>query len=282
MIKVVADSTGDLPAEIARAMGISVVPMLVEVDGVTYRDQIDITRADFYTGLPTFKAFPRTAATSPETFLEQYRAAAAQGATEIISVHIARKLSGVCASADIAAAEMAAEGVKVHVVDSGLVSIGCGWLALTAAHMAADGRPADQILARIQSQKEQTRTYAAADTLRYLRKGGRINALIGGIGEMLQLRLLVELKEGVVHQIARARSRKHLIDALIQTGRAHLPAQLSRLAVLYTRGEGIQADIQCIQTAFADVVPESQQFVIEVTPVIGAHFGPLAMGIVFA
>jgi fatty acid-binding protein DegV len=90
------------------------------------------------------------------------------------------------------------------------------------------------------------------------------------------------LKEGVVHQMDRARSRKQLIDALIQTGRAHLPAQVSRLAVLYTRGEGIQADIERVQSAFADVTPASEQFVIEVTPVIGAHFGPLAMGVVFA
>lgn len=281
MIKVVTDSTCDLPAAIVEQREISVAPMLLEVDGRSYRDGIDISRAEFYTGLPAYKAFPKTAAASPATLMDLYRAAASQGANEIISVHLARKLSAVCAAADIAAAEVAAEGIKVHVVDSGGVSMGLGYQAMLAAQLARNNQPAHVILDGLSALRNRIKMFALADTLKYLRKSGRVSAVVGSIGELLQMRLLVELKDGVVSQLDRARSRRQGLEQMIRHARAAAPAAASQLSVLYTRGEGIEDDIRHVQRQLGDIVAKDKQLVTEVTPIIGAHFGPLAMGVIW-
>lgn len=280
VIKVVTDSTCDLTDAAARALGITVVPMFVEIDGVMHQDGVTLTREAFYTGLPGFRAFPKTAAGSPGMFADAYRAAARDGATDILSIHIARHMSGVCAAADVAARDVAAEGIRVRVFDSETMSVGLGLLAQTAARLANAGAGVPDILAALEAQRARTLTFALADTLKYLRKGGRVSAIVAGIGELLHLRLLVEFKAGRVEQLDRQRTRRGAIDKLVDAARAAARPNPRYLGVMYTGGEGVMADVQAVRSRLSDVLPEEQHIVAEVTPVIGAHFGPLALAVV--
>lgn len=278
MIKIVTDSTCDLSPAVAQHLGITVVPMVLNVDGQDLQDGVDITREQFYVGLPTYRDFPKTAANSPAALADAYRAAKAAGADEVISVHLARKLSGACNSADVAASETREDGLAVRVYDTGTTSLGLGWLAVKAAEMANAGAATADIIAALDSQKARTRVYAMIDTLKYLRKGGRVSAMTAAMGELLQMRLLVQLVDGEVTQIDRVRTRARGIERLIQEARS-VPQPLELFSVMHSGGEQAK-DIATVEQALADLGPRKPDAPTLVTPIIGAHVGPNGLGVV--
>lgn len=277
MIKIVTDSTSDLSQEVAQQLGITVVPMVVNIDGKDLLDGVEITREQFYAGMPAYHDFPKTAANSPAALADAYRAAKAEGATEIISVHIARKVSGVCAAADVAAGDVKDEGIVVHVVDSGSMSLGLGWLAVTAAKMAGAGASSPDILAALESQRKRTRIFAMVDTMKYLRKGGRVSAMTAAMGELLQVKLLVGLQDSEITQIDKVRTRARGIDRLIEEARKTLaPVELH--SILRTGGEQSK-DLAALEQALAGLGPRKPETPTLVTPIIGTHIGPLGLGV---
>jgi len=280
MIRIVTDSVSDLPDAEALRLGIDVVPMLVEIDGASYRDGVDLSREQFYAQLVSGHVFPRTAVPGMGAFIAAYRALAEQGASDILSIHLSKRYSSVVDAA-IAAAQVAQQepwcrGTRIHVLDSGSIEIGLGWMAIEAAEMAAQGGGVQAIMDELVRLRRRIHIYAMADTLKYLRKGGRVNALVGGIGELLQIRLLVEINDGTVSQMDRARTRSRGIERLIEA--AHAQQGVKRLAVLHSGGD-ITADVAYIQQRVSDLLPLDQQWMMLATPVLGAHFGPLGLGI---
>jgi DegV family protein with EDD domain len=275
MIKIVTDSTSDVPADLAAQLGISVVPVILEIDGATYRDGITITRRQFYTNLERYREIPKTAAPSPEEFVRVFRAAQADGADEIVSIHVNRKFSALCDAAALAARDVAASGLRVHVIDSETVTMGLGWLAIVAARMARQGARSAEIIRHVEALRPRVFIYALVDTLKYLRKGGRANALTAGIGDMLQIKILLSVHDGLVTQVDRIRTRSRGIARLVEMAHRHRNAQT--LSVLHT-SEGTENDVRHLQAQLSDLMPVEQQFAMEVTPVIGAHVGPMAVG----
>jgi DegV family protein with EDD domain len=277
MIKIVTDSTGDLAPEVVQQLGISVVPMVVNIDGRDLLDGVDISREQFYAGLPTYRDFPKTAANSPAALADAYRAARAQGTDEIISVHIARKVSGVCAAADVAAADMKDEGINVHVFDSGSMSLGLGWLAVKAAEMAHAGASSRDILAALEDQRRRTRIFAMVDTMKYLRKGGRVSAMTAAMGELLQVKVLIRLSDSEITQIDKVRTRSRGIERLIQEAR-NTPGPIELHSILRTGGKQAK-DLAMLEQAVADLGPKQPEQPTLVTPIIGTHIGPLGLGV---
>lgn len=277
MIKIVTDSTCDLSPEVVQRLGITVVPMVLNIDGLDVQDGVEISRGQFYAGLPAYRDFPKTAANSPAALADAYRAALAAGGDEILSVHLPRKLSGVCAAADVAAGELRDEGGTVRVVDTGTTSLGLGWLAVTAAEMANAGAAMADIVGALDSQRARTRVFAMIDTLKYLRKGGRVSAITATMGELLQVRLLVQLVDGEVTQIDRVRTRSRAIERLIEEVR-RAPQPLELFSVLHSSGEQTK-DIALIEQALADLGPRKPDAPTLVTPIIGAHVGPVGLGV---
>jgi DegV family protein with EDD domain len=280
LTRIVTDSVGDVPADDAARLGITVIPVFIDVDGATVRDGVDMTREQFYTGLPTFKTFPKTAVPPADDFIGAYRRLAEQGAADIVSIHLGRRYSSVVdaarAAADMAAQETWCRATRIHVVDSGSLALSEGWMAMAAAEMAALGAAVPDIVRDIQAVRARSHIYAMADTMRYLRKGGRVNALVGGIGEMLQIRLLVEVRDGQVLQLDRTRARSRGLQRVIEA--AHQHARIAQLVVLHSGGD-VAADVAFVQRSLGDRVPIDQQRVMPVTPVIGAHFGPSGVGV---
>ena len=278
MIKIVTDSTSDVPSNIATELGISVVPVLVETDGVTLLDGVTLSREQFYAKLDQYRTIPKTASPSPADIASVYRSAKAEGADEIISIHVNRKFSGLCSAAEAAAREVAEEGTRVHVVDSESVSMGLGWLAISAARMAREGGKADEVLPYIEALRSRVCMYAIIDTLKYLRKSGRANALMAGVGDMLQLKILLSVQHGVVNQIDRIRTRPRCLARMVDV--VHERHQsLQHLSVLHTSG-GQENDTAYLGEQLKDLVPKDQQYDIQVTPVLGTHVGPMSLGLI--
>ncbi len=278
MIKIVTDSTCDLMPETLSHLDVAAVPMIVNIDGKDQLDGLELSRQQFYDGLATYRDMPKTAANSPGTLAEAYRTAARAGANQIVSIHIARKVSGVCNAADIAAKDVAAEGIEVRVIDSGSMSLGLGWLCVTAAEMAQQGAPLDDIVAAVEQQRSHTRIVAMADTLKYLAKGGRVSALQAGLGELLQVKLLVDLKDGVISPIDRVRTRGRGLERLLTEARKS-PGPWEHFSIITTNGDQAK-DVAAVQFALSDFGPMLPDRPTLVTPVIGAHFGPLGLGVV--
>lgn len=265
MISVVTDSTSDLSHELAARHGIRVIPTNLIVDGQSYEDGTGFTREDFYTRLPEMSPPPTTAAPSSGTFEQAYTELFAQGAEQIVSIHAASQLTAIYSAARIAAESF---DNRVHVVDSSSLTLGLGFQALAAAEAIAQGASLPNILHIIEETRRRVRVIAMLDTLEYLRRSGRVSHLRAALGEVLRLRLFVEVRDGQVIPFERIRTRNKAITRLGEILQAL--GALERFAVLHTNAE---ADAR----QFArQRHPDS--LLVNVTPVIGAHVGPNALG----
>ena len=269
-IKIVADSTCDLPPEIIEKYDITIVPLYINVGDEGYLDGIDITRAEFYKNLPHYQPHPTTGTSGPDSFREAYEKLTKAGAKEILSIHISESLSAVMDAARLAAREF--KGAKVTVFDSRQLSMGCGFLVETAARMAAVAHSLEDIVHAMEDQIKRTFVVAGLDTLEYLRRGGRVNGLIAGLGEVLQLKPLITMYDGVAGT-ERVRTSARAIQRISELLRERTP--IERIALLYTdnvkRAEILRAELE-------DMLPVGDIPMVGATPVIGAHIGPNAAG----
>jgi DegV family protein with EDD domain len=269
-IRIVTDSTCDLPEEVIQAYGIRVVPMYIHTNGDSYLDGIDLTREEFYRRLPEFDPTPTTAAPGPEKFRQAYEELAREGASEVLSIHISVSLSAVLDVAKLAAKETTA--IPVIVFDSRQLSLGTGFLVETAAKAAAEGRSMDEILEILEEQISRTHVFAALDTMEFLRRSGRISGLVAGFGSLLQVKPLLKMFEGepTSERVRTTNGAFGRLESLL-TERA----PFERVALVHTHA-GEQAEL--LKERVEHLLPEGELTSVDITPVIGAHIGPGAVG----
>ncbi len=269
-IRVVTDSTCDLPAEVVRRHKISVIPLIVTADARELRDGVDISRAEFYTQLPDFRHSPKTAAPGPEVFREVYERLAAEGADQILSIHISQKLSLTIESARQAAADTKA--AEVTAFDSRQLSLGTGFEVLEAARAAEQGRTLPEILDLLDGQIRRTHVWAALDTLEYMRRGGRMNGAITALGNLLQVKPILKMYDGEP-SAERVRTRGGALKRLRELIALHVPYE--RVAVLHT---GATTRAGEFLRSIEDLLPIGEIWTEEINPVLGAHIGPGVLG----
>ncbi|MCE5257816.1 MAG: DegV family protein [Chloroflexi bacterium] len=268
--RIVTDSTCDLPSELIIRLGIRVLPLYIHVNNHDYLDGIDMTREEFYMRLPSFVDFPRTAVPSPMKLHAMYDELANEGASAILSIHISETLSAAVQVARAAAAETTS--VPVTVLDSRQLSLGTGFLVHKAAEMAAAGSSVRDILEVLQDQIKRTQVWAALDTLTYLRRSGRMNSVVSTLGELLQIRPILKMINGV-SVAEKTRTHEHAVARLVGALRACAP--LERLAFLHSDA---LAQAQAFQSLVRDLLPSKETWFEEINPVLGAHIGPGAVG----
>jgi DegV family protein with EDD domain len=266
-IRLVTDSTCDLPSELIERHNILVVPAILNIEGKSYRDGVDISRSDYYNRLPSMKSLPTTAAPAAGEFEAAYRQC---GEADIISIHLASQLSGLFNAARLGAE---AFGPRVTLIDSGQVSMGFGWQIIAAAEAIASGKPLAEVLEAITSVRKRIKVLALLDTIEYLRRGGRAGAIAAMLGEWLQIKPLIELSEGQLIPVARLRTRGKAIEKVVELVEAFSP--LERLAVLHVQS---YKEAHALAERLAARAAHSP-LVVEVTTVIGTHVGPGALGI---
>ena len=176
VVRIVTDSTADLPAEGASELGITVVPLTVFFGDEAYLDGVDLDNASFYQKLAASKDLPRTSQPSPAAFEETYRRLIGEGAEAILSVHLSSKLSGTYQSACTARDTLADEGntVPIEVIDSLSISVGMNYAIQNAARLARAGKSLAEIKTAVEDTLARTKILAVLDTLEYVRRGGRI------------------------------------------------------------------------------------------------------------
>lgn len=270
-IKIVTDSTCDLPTEIVKEHGISVIPMYINFGEQGYKDGIEITRQEFYERLPSSDPFPTTAAPGVDKFKEVYTRLTEEGADEILSIHVSASLSAVMDVAQTAAREFS--DIPVTVYDSNQLSLGTGYQVLAAAQAASEGMPMADILTMLADQSSRTYVFAALDTLEYLKRGGRMNAFMANIGSMLQVKPILTMHAGTpgAERVrTKERSIKRLIEMVADLG------PIDKVALVHTNAQDEAADLW--QKASHLFTEQGMPLSIDVTPVLGAHLGPGAVG----
>jgi DegV family protein with EDD domain len=270
-IGVVTDSTADLPSDLAQALQVQVVPAILIIDGKSLKDGEGISRQEFYEQMPGMKTPPTTSAPSSGAFAQIYQQLFLSGVSQIISIHVASTLSGIYNAARVAAREF---GRRVHVVDSGQVTLGLGYQVLAAAEAALNGLPFAEILGRIADVRRRVRLIAMLDTLEYVRRSGRVSWARASLGTLLQIKPFLSVEEGKVLRLGEARTRHKGMERLYTMLR-ELGA-LERLAILHTNAE---ADALQMLAEFVQSQTE-RPLLVNVTTVIGTHVGPNALGFV--
>ncbi len=273
-VAIVADSASDLAPDLAKAHDITVVPLLVTFGDKEYRAGVDLSGDDFWRELTAPGApFPKTAAAAPGAFKETFEGLFASGADEVVYVGVGSKLSATLASAKVAR-EMLPDR-KIHIVDSNTASMGTGLLALLAAEKAASGMSAEQVVAEVNGRLDRVRLYVVLETLEYLKRGGRISPARAAIGNVLSVKPIITLENGVVETADRPRTRGRARGRLLELLVATKP---ERIAILHGQAGDIEAFASELSAATG--VPRDKMTLNLIGPSVGPHVGPGAYGAV--
>ncbi|MDM7999835.1 MAG: DegV family protein [Dehalococcoidia bacterium] len=272
-VKVVTDSTADIPPDILRELDISVVPIYVVFGDKSYRDRLDIGEDEFYHRLSLNGVFPTTAVPSPRDFAAVYDRLAAE-TDEIISIHLTSKESGIYNSA-VLAKDMVQKKCRIEVIDSRTISMSYGLLAMAAAREARAGAGLDQVAEMVRSAVPRVHLLFMVDTLKYVVRGGRVSRTTGALGSVLGVKPLLTLKDGHLTLSTVARTRNRAIERLYDFAR--LFPRVKELAVPYTTE---RAEAESLASRLKSAFPGTPVYVARVGPALGAHAGPGAMGVV--
>ena len=269
-IAIVTDSTADIPDDLAQQHNLLVVPNLMYVEGQSLKDDgKSISRQKFYEWLPEMKTFPTTGTASSGTYQELYESILKQGAKHILSIHTSSQLSGIVNAAH-SAAQLFDD--RVHVVDSQSVSLGLGFQVLEAAEAVERGDALETILALLAGLPARSRVVAMLDTLEYVRRSGRVSWARARLGNLLNIKPFVEVKDGLVHSLGEARTRRKGTERLQQL--LFKQGRLKRLAILHSNAEADARNFLAEQGLQLPTTP----LIVNITPVIGSHVGPNCLG----
>lgn len=267
MIKIVTDSTCDLPEEVIQQYEITVIPCYVNMNGKSYLDGVELSRKDFFEQLPTADPLPTTSAPGIGSFINAYKELAVEhGATGIISIHISKTLSNIVNIAEIASESF--DMVPVRVIDSGQLSMGLGLLALIGAKKALKGGSLEEVSAEIEQKIPLTHSFAKLDTLDYLKKGGRLSDLQHSIVSLLDMKPITKMNNGESGlELVRTRKKAHqrFLDIAKNLGPAELVGVIH--ANVPELAEQVKQEIK-------NIWPDQTPMISFVTPAIGAHVGP--------
>lgn len=269
-IRIVTDSTCDLPEEIVSHHAITVIPLAINVGDKSFLDGVEMTREEFYAQLPNFRPHPKTAAPGPEVFKQAFERLADEGAQAILSIHISETLSATVNSARSAAEQF--KRIPVVVLDSSQLSLGMGFIVERAAQLAGAGKEIDEIITTLKDLMKRAYVFASLKTLEYLRRSGRMNFALARFGEMLQLKPLLHMNLGKASALrtrTQARATARLLEWLVEY------APYEKLAIVHA---GVAQEAEALYQQVRGYFPQGEVLITQITPVLGAHLGIGALG----
>jgi len=270
MVKIVTDSTSDLPREVVEEFDITVVPVNVHFGDEVYRDGVELSTDDFYRKLRTSAILPKTSAPAPGTFRETYEHVA-QVADAIVSIHVSDNLSAV-----LEAARVGCSGLQfpISLIDSQTASMACGLLVIAAARAAKEGASLEEVERIVNEAIPRTITYGVFSTLEYLYKGGRIGRAQAFLGSILKLSPILAIRSGEVVPVARVRTRPKAIERLCEIVRdLGVPQEMS---VMRTTAPEEAEDLA---RRLCGIFPPERMYRASIGPAIGTYVGPDAVGV---
>jgi DegV family protein with EDD domain len=271
-VKIVADTTSDLPFEVAKELGITVVSLYVHFGTDSYRNGVDMTTDQFYDKLVQTKILPTTSVPSPATFAQAYDKLAEE-TDEILAITISHKLSATYESA-MQGIDQMKKKCRVELVDSRWALMALGLIVISAAKAANSGANLDEVVALTRENIHRVDMRIAFDTLEYLRRGGRIGKAQAFFGSLLKVNPILTIKDGETYPVARERSRVKAIDHLhdFAASFSHIDEMAVEHATTPDEAGGL---IERLGAKF----PEECIYRSKVSPVIGAHVGPRVLNV---
>lgn len=273
-VRIVTDSSCDLPADLATELGIEIVPLTIRFGDDEYVDRVELGPEEFWARMRESPFLPETSAPSAGAFEDVFRRLADEGAEGIVCINLSSKLSATLQAAQVGAKALEGE-IPIEVVDSETASLALGNLAVAAVRAAADGADVPTILERVVDLRSRTELFGTLDTLENLKKGGRIGGAQALLGSMLSIKPIVTVEDGEVHPAARVRTRSKALRWLVD--RVKEEGTVENLAVLH----GDAPDIDVLLEMFEPLYPPEQTVVSQVGPVIGTHAGPRVIGVTY-
>jgi DegV family protein with EDD domain len=272
-VTIVTDSANDLDDALIAELGIIVVPLSIRFGTEEFVDRVNLSPQEFYDRMATSSALPETSAPAPGAFEQAFRTALDGGADGVLCVNLSGELSATIQSARNAAQSM--PDAPIRIVDSLTVTGGLGSIVAAVARAAREGTSLDGLARLAEDMVPRTRVYGALDTLDNLKKGGRIGGAQAFLGSLLSIKPLIEIRDGVVHEAGKPRTRKKALQALVD--KLKEAGEVENVFVLH----GFAPDSDDLVAMVAEVVPRDQITVGIIGATIGTHGGPRVAGITF-
>lgn len=278
-IRIMADSTCDLSAELIERYGISIISLNIMMDDAPYLDGVETTPDQIYAWADANRTTPKTAAPGPEAAIEFLRPAAEAG-EEVCFLGISEQMSSTCQVLRLAADELEYAG-HVHVVDSMNLSTGIGLQVLYAAELAAEGIAPDALVKKLEEYRTRVRASFVVDTLTYLQRGGRCSAVTALVGNTLKLKPRIEVTDGKmgVSKKYRGNREKTVLAYVKDMEEALLKAEPKRVFITHS---GINQEIiDEVKSYLASLKHFEEIYVTRAGGVISSHCGAGTLGVLF-
>ena len=271
-VRIVTDSTCDLPRALVEAHGITVVPLTVFFGDDALLDGVDISAEEFYERLTSSPELPRTSQPSAELFRAAYEELGANG-DEIVSIHISSKLSGTLNAASVAREEVA-HSVHIDIIDSYNVSLGLGLVVIEAARSAQAGGTLEEVVATARRLKDRVTVHVSLDTLEYLQRGGRIGRARSFLGSILSVKPILHVEDGEVAPFERVRTRTKATARIFE-----IASGQGRAKEMFVASGGNEAEARALLERLRAVLPHTDLLLGTLGPAVGVYTGPGALGI---
>lgn len=272
MVKIVTDSTCDVPPHLMKELDITVVPVYTVFGDKSYRDRVDINDDEFYYKLTHDSIHPTTSVPTPKDFADVYNRLAEQ-TDEIVSIHLTSKESGTY-NAAVLGKQLVTRKCRIEVIDSLSVSLGCGLLVLEAAREAKAGASLERVSELVRQAVPKVHLLILVDTLKYVVRGGRLSKAHGIIGAVIKVKPMLTLKEGDLSLVGVARTKAKAVERLFEFAKSF--SNVKEIAVAYTTTND---EAKALGDRVKEALPSVPLYITRVGSALGTHAGPGAMGI---
>ncbi len=274
-VRIVTDSSCDLPESVVTDLGVRVVPLSIRFGDDEFIDREELSTEQFWQKCAAQDALPETAAPAPGQFEKVYRELADDGATGIVVISLSGKLSATMQSAELAARSVS-ESIDVRVVDSRSVTLGVGTMVIAAARAAGEGASLDEVENMSTDRANRTHVFGALDTLENLKKGGRIGGAKALLATALAIKPIVEVVDGEVAQAGKQRTRSKALKFLVDKVKSY-GDDVNDLAVLHADCDDVDEFVAMLQPLY-----DGEIVIGDIGPVIGTHTGQGTIGVAFS
>ena len=273
-IKIICDSLSDVNKEYLEKYDIDVVPLTLILNGKEYRDSIDIQPEEFYKILREENVHPKTSQATYAQFKEVFDKYTKEGKT-ILYISGSAAATGTCQSAIMAKNDTEGE---IYIYDSSNLSFGAGFFVVRAAEMINEGKTIDEVFKALDEIKEKYILMFSVDTLEYLKKGGRISSTKATVGSLLNIKPILEVKDGLVSQVGQVRGKKNVLNKMIEYVKERLGDDLEQEEIYIGYSDDTKETEKLTEIAKEVFKPKKIGYFM-VGTCIGAHSGPGVGGI---
>jgi DegV family protein with EDD domain len=275
-VRIITDSTADLPEELVKEYNIGVAPLMVNFADGTYKDGVDLTSAQFYKKLSESKQMPTTSQVNPPAFVDLYKQELEKG-NQVVSVHLSSKGSGTYQSAVTAKSMLGSDDIVV--IDSLGYSLGLGIIAVQGADMAHKGASLKEIENRMLYMKDRMQYVFGVDTLEYLKKGGRLSPVKATVATVMNIKPILEVSDGEIEMLDKVRGRKRVLGRLLEEvqNRGN-DLENQTLGVVHAE---CPEDAQKMKEMLIERFNPKDVLISRIGCVIGTHAGPGTIAVFF-